>query len=99
MNKNFNYKICLLIALYIILIYLDYRYHTYLERTLLGNFVWLGYFRFGPAADLRYSCDVIICTILFLAILSISIIKKNIKNYLLILFPVICFMIHEFTIL
>lgn len=98
MNKNFKYKMILLIVIYIILIFIDYRYHSFLAETSFRNYEWLAYFRYNAKLELIYSCDVIIGTVLLLLILIISIIKKNIKNYIFILFPIVCIILHEITL-
>lgn len=98
MNKYFRYKVIMFVLLYIALVYMDYRYHSFLAETSFRNYEWLAYFKYDTKHELIYSCDIIVGSILFLIILVISIIKKNIKNFIFVIFPIICIIMHEITL-
>jgi len=80
------------------LIYLDYRYHSFLAKRFFANYEWLGYFRYNMKLDLVYSIDVIVATTLFIIILLVSFVRKKFSNFMFITFPVICVIIHLLTL-
>jgi hypothetical protein len=81
------------------LLFLDYTYHERMIATSFRNYVWLGYYRYGPTADFKYSVDVIIGAWLYILIIAYGMWRRKLKSAVLVAFPILMIVIHYMTIL
>jgi hypothetical protein len=79
------------------LLFLDYTYHEKMAKEVLGNYAWLGFYRYGLVMDFRYSADVIVGAWLYVFIFIYGLLRRRLSNTALITFPILMVVLHNLT--
>jgi uncharacterized membrane protein len=88
-----------LTLIFLVLLFLDYRYHERMIATSFRNYVWLGYYRYGPTADFKYSVDVIIGAWLYILIIAYGMWRRKLNSAVLVAFPILMIVIRKRSII